>query len=152
MEDMVKENLSIKAGFLLLPGINVQSKSPSYSLHFSENGSVCEIDFRDSFAFENIFVVIRALKEDVRYDALRGVLWDLTRADLSNLTLSDLRNIFARQKQVSPTKYLRVACLISSDADSYILRLWQDAGVDGNPNLRRWFLEMDAAREWLASE
>ena len=128
------------------------SGPPSYSLRFSEDGSVCEIDFRDSFAFEHIFVVIQSLKEDIRYGGLRSVLWDLRRADLSNLTLSDLRSIFARQKQISPTKYLRVACVISSDVDSYILRLWQDAGVDGNPNLRRWFLDMDSAREWLASE
>lgn len=129
----------------------MKSASPSFSLHFAEDGSVCEIEFRDSFAFENIFVVIRTLKEDLRYDSLRGVLWDLRHADLSSLTLSDLRNIFTRQKQISPTKFLRVACVIASDVDGYILRLWQDAGLDGNPNLRRWFLDMDAAREWVAS-
>lgn len=130
----------------------MQSASPSYSLHFSDDGSVCEIYFRDSFVPDNIFVVIGAVRDHVRFDVLRGVLWDLRYADLSNLTLADLRDIFARQKQASPAKYLRVACVIASDLDSYILKLWQDTGLDSHPSRRRWFLEMDAAREWLASE
>jgi hypothetical protein len=130
----------------------VRSALPTYELDFDEDGTVCTIDFRDRFVAENIFVVIGHLKKDPRYEVLQGVVWNLRHADLSSLTLSELKDIFTRQKQMSPSKFLRVACVISSDVDSYILKLWQDIRLDANPNQRRWFFNMEDARVWVRSE
>lgn len=130
----------------------MRSASPTYELDFDEDGTVCTIDFKDRFVAANIFAVIGHLKTDPRYEVLRGGVWNLRQAGLSSLTFLGLKDIFARQKQMSPSNFLRVVCVISSNADQYILKLWQDPRLDSNPNARKWFFDMDAARKWVRSE
>jgi|GEM_PF-857314 len=120
-----------------------------YSICFSADGDVAEVEFRDRFAPSTVMAVILEIKQDPRYASLSGVLWDLSAADLSALTIESLREIFATQKAVYPSKTLRVACVISSESDAYILKLWAEGFNDARPNQRRWFFDSAEARAWL---
>ena len=117
---------------------------------FLEAGRIAEITFNDRIHIETMMPVIVGLKKDARYAGLNGVVWDLRDADLSVLTLQTLKDIFSTQKSIPPTKTLRVACVIASDSDSDILKLWETGLHSANPNHRKWFLDLTAARAWAS--
>lgn len=123
-----------------------------YTVSFSADNVVAEIAFRDRFVAHTILPAILELKRLGDYQTLQAVMWDLRQADLSDLTIDSLREIFRSKNELAPAKQLRVACVVSTETDSHILKLWAEGFDDEKPNLRRWFLDKDEAIAWLRQD
>ncbi|MDF1792993.1 MAG: hypothetical protein P1U88_13835 [Thalassobaculaceae bacterium] len=104
---------------------------------------------RDRFVPETIIPIIQELKGLDPDGRRKGVVWDLRDADLSQLTSAALRDIFRSKNERSPYRYLRIACVVSSEIDSHILKLWAEGFDDARPYHRRWFFDLAEAVAWL---
>lgn len=121
----------------------------AYSIIYNPEGDVATVLFQEKFVSETILPAILELKRSPRHGDTVGVLWDLRQADLSYLTASTLREVFRSKNAMQPNRQLRIACLVSDEIDTHILRLWAEGFDDDMPNIRRWFLDRDEAMAWL---
>lgn len=120
-----------------------------YSIVYAPEGDIATVHFRQKFVADTVLPAILDLKRYPRHSETVGVLWDLREADLSHLTAATLRDIFKSKNAVEPNKPLRIACLVSTEIDTHILRLWAEGFDDEVPSARRWFLDQEEAMNWL---
>ena len=120
-----------------------------YTVTYAAEGDIAEVRFRERVLAETILPVVLELKRYPDYHALTGVLWDLTDADLSHLTMTALAEVFRSKNAVEPSKPLRIACVVSAEIDTHILRLWAEGFDDDKPISRRWFLDRKEAITWI---
>lgn len=121
-----------------------------YSITFTAERDVAEIDFRDRFVAEKIIPVIEELRRHGQGVRRKGTIWDLRHSDLSDLTITTLRDVF---QLANPTgarvQPLRIACLVSNPTDAHILKLWAEGFDDDKPYSRRWFFCRSEALAWI---
>lgn len=121
----------------------------SYRITYSAGGHVAEVVLRGKFLPSTVMPVIVELRRYNSDGRLDGVLWDLREADLSDLTIAALRDIFRSKNALTPVKRLRIACLVATEGDAQILKLWAEGFDDDRPHHRRWFFDREEGLAWL---
>lgn len=121
------------------------------SVRVDRGRGLVELTLRGKVCHETLMVAFNIFLEEPRDFHLRGFVWDVSAGDLSDLDLETLRMVLPLNTVASlAAGRIRSAAVVRDGPDKNLGLLWVNFGAAVDKIERAVFLDIEAARDWVA--